>query len=149
MNLPATTADGQLAIGSVPSSPVFPIAAAPDPAVGTARAGADDAYVRSLYRSGLGRQGANAEVAGSASALASGMDVATLIADLVASPESNDQIVESLYATVLHRDRESGTSATWTDRLAANASAGDVAAGILSSPEFRTAARPAGSTSTP
>ena len=92
--------------------------------------------VRDLYLDVLGREGSADEQASGRAALASGTSAAALIANVVESPEANDQIVEGLYAAALRRDREPGTSDVWSTALMARVSASDVVAGILASTEF-------------
>ena len=89
--------------------------------------------IRDLYLDVLGRVGGDSEVA---AYLAAGTSPTGLVDQFLNSPEANDQIVDSLYTIALRRRREPGSS-VWTDLLAAKTSAGAVAAGVLSSPEFR------------
>ena len=58
-------------------------------------------------------------------------------AAIVSSSEANDQVVDSLYQILLHRERETGSSSTW-DLLLDNGTdtITDVAIGILASDEY-------------
>ncbi len=94
-------------------------------------------YVRDLYLDVLGRQGSDQEVALGVGALAAGTSRTSLAASFVQSTEANDQVVDSLYVSSLHRQREGGTSSDyWTNELSRDVSAANVMLGILVSDEF-------------
>jgi hypothetical protein len=93
-------------------------------------------FVQNLYLDVLGRQGEDAGISAWASRLSSGLSRAAVVAEFVGSPEAVDQIVNSFYASDLHRQSDP-TSSAWVQELESpEASATDVAVGFLSDPEF-------------
>ncbi len=99
-------------------------------------------FVQDLYLDVLGRQGSTAEINGWQASLSSGMSRASVVAGFVGSVEAIDQLIESDYVAYLHRHQEqASTSTLWTNLLKQpRGSASAVAAGILSSMEYRTKA---------
>jgi hypothetical protein len=94
-------------------------------------------FVQDLYIDVLGRVGEGQGVTAWVSALDSGFTREQVVADFVQSNEAVDQLVDSYYTAFLHRQPEIGTSGSWFSLMeSSDASAGEVAAGILSSLEF-------------
>ena len=105
----------------------------PTPATGALTP--DETFVRSLYRSFLGRDGTTAELDFHAA------QVATLGRDGVSrsvagSPEGLAFVVNGLYRTYLGRDADPGGLATYTAQLSGGATTQTVAAELLGSAEY-------------
>ena len=131
-----TGGDGAINLGVVPVSPLVPLAVALDPAGAGTAADPGSAYARALYRAVLGRDGADAEVAGWAAALAGGASRAEVAARFVNSPEHRAAQVAAYYETFLHRAADP-SSAGWVAALMNGASEQEVVAGFLDSAEYR------------
>jgi hypothetical protein len=96
-----------------------------------------NSFISDLYIDVLGRQGESNGLTVWESVLNSGTSRNAVAAAFVQSAEAIEQIVQSDYIAFLHRPREQMTSDFWVNMLEApNGSATDVAAGILSSPEY-------------
>ncbi|WP_435018239.1 Ig-like domain repeat protein [Tundrisphaera sp. TA3] len=130
--------DGSLAIGAVPYSPIAPVAVVPDPFGPNPPSDPDAAYVRSLYRAVLGREGADAEVAGWLSFMASGMTRDRVAEGFWNSPEHRQSQVDAYYRAFLDRGADP-SSQFWVDALLTGASEESVVAGIIASPEYQQA----------
>jgi hypothetical protein len=94
-------------------------------------------FLDNLYLDVLGRQNDGGGLAFWQSALTSGTSRETVVADFVQSTEAIDQVINSDYASFLHREPETGGPTIWMDVLESpNGSASTVAVNILASPEF-------------
>ena len=82
-----TNADGTVAIGVVPISPVAPVQVVPSPFSTSPSTDANTAYVQSLYHAVLGRTGADAEVNAWLVKLNAGMTRQEVALGFVNSPE--------------------------------------------------------------
>ncbi|WP_435009062.1 MBG domain-containing protein [Tundrisphaera lichenicola] len=133
-----TQSDGRLAIGVVPISAIAPVPVVPNPFVASPDSNPEGAYVRSLYRAVLGRDGGDAEVAVWLRLEGQGMTRPQVADRFVNSLEHRQQQVISYYQQFLHRAPDS-RSVDWVHKLLAGVSEERVVKGFLASNEYQTA----------
>ncbi|WP_435020745.1 Ig-like domain repeat protein [Tundrisphaera sp. TA3] len=131
-----TLSDGSVTLGVVPFSPIAAVPVVPNPFVASPPADANAAFVQSLYRAVLGREGDGWEVQTWLDRIAGGMDRAGVTQGFVNSVEHRQQQVEGFYQSFLGRSTDPG-SVFWVNALLAGASEESVAEAILNSDEYQ------------
>ena len=138
VNQGTSGADGSVAIGATPFSPLGPVSVLPSPFAGAADPDANAAFVRSLYRAVLARDGSDAEVGSWAVGLAAGKTRAEVAESFLNSPEHRRLQVGAFYRAFLHRDLDAFAQG-WVDALMGGKTEAEVSAAILDSAEYRAA----------
>ncbi|WP_435011947.1 Ig-like domain repeat protein (plasmid) [Tundrisphaera lichenicola] len=130
--------DGSLAIGVVPISPIAPVPVVPNPFVSTPGTDPNTAFVQSLYRAVLSRNGGVNDVASWVARLNSGATRTQVSQAFVNSTEHRQDQVAAYYHEFLNRTPDS-SSTYWVNQLQHGVSEEQVVQGFLNSPEYQAA----------
>ena len=132
----ATAADGSVAIGVVPISPISPVKVVPSPFSANPGNDTATAFVQSLYQAVLGRTGGSTEVDAWLAKLGQGMTRQQVALGFLNSLEHRQDEVHAYYEEFLHRAPDP-TSAIWVNELQAGVPEAKVVEGFLDSAEYQ------------
>ena len=133
-----TSTGDTVSIGVVPISPVAPVAVVPSPFSTTRSGDPNTAFVQSLYRAVLGRDGEPGGIDSWVARMNSGLTRGGVAADFINSTEHRQDEVTAYYEEFLHRAPDPGSS-LWVDDLTSGVSEEKVVESILNSPEYQAA----------
>ncbi|WP_435008425.1 Ig-like domain repeat protein [Tundrisphaera lichenicola] len=131
-------ANGELAIGVTPISPVAPVPVVLDPASTNPPTNPNAAYIGSLYRAVLGREGGAKEIAVWLRLMAKGATQDQVARGFVNSREHRIHQVVTYYHQFLHRAPDP-SSKFWVKSLLSGVSEEKIVKSFLASPEYQKA----------